>query len=234
MQSLISKSHLETNEGEGNTSSSPFSPEKKTNAVRPAAWAAYWSPIFQSLTTQCINPCREIRQQAFSSLQRSLLSPELAASDHTEWTAIFGEVLFPLIVRLLKPEVYQSDSRGMGETRVRAATLLCRIFLHYLVLLSEWEGMLDLWLRILDLMDRLLNSGQGDLLVCFCWPPFFRLLSSLNNDTVKGRRLICKYRKKPSPKASRISSSSCPAAATSPPRPRVRRKTGSGQRLGND
>ena len=54
---------------------------------------------------------------------------------------------------------------GMGETRVQAATLLCKIFLHYLVLLSEWDGMLDLWLKILDIMDRLMNSGQGESLV---------------------------------------------------------------------
>ncbi len=50
----------------------------------------------------------------------------------------------------------------MSDTRVQAANLLCKIFLHYLVLLSEWDGMLDLWLRILDIMDRLMNSGQGD------------------------------------------------------------------------
>ncbi len=125
----------------------------------------YWLPILQALTTQSVNPSREIRQQAFSSLQRSLLSPELTSTDHKEWTAIFGEVLFPLILRLLKPEVYQSDPVGMSETRVQAATLLCKIFLHYLVLLSEWDGMLDLWLKILDIMDRLMNSGQGDSLV---------------------------------------------------------------------
>ncbi|KAI9815369.1 MAG: GDP/GTP exchange factor for ARF [Thelocarpon impressellum] len=140
VQGLIKQSHLERNE----------------------AWAAYWSPIFRALTTQCVNPCREIRHHAFTSLQRSLVSPELASTDHKEWTAIFGEVLFPLIIRLLKPEVYQSDPIGMGETRVQAATLLCKIFLHYLVSLSEWDGMLDLWLKILDIMDRLMNSGQGD------------------------------------------------------------------------
>ncbi|KAI9724141.1 MAG: hypothetical protein M1812_000860 [Candelaria pacifica] len=138
---LIQQSHLERNE---------------------EAWVAYWSPVFRALTSQCVNPCREIRHQAFSSLQRSLLSPELTSADHKEWTAIFGEVLFPLIIRLLKPEVYQSDPVGMSETRVQAATLLCKVFLHYLVLLSEWDGMLDLWLKILDIMDRLMNSGQGD------------------------------------------------------------------------
>jgi brefeldin A-resistance guanine nucleotide exchange factor 1 len=68
-------------------------------------------------------------------------------------------------MRLLKPEIYQSDPVGMSETRVQAATLVCRIFLHYLVLLSEWEGMLDLWLKILDILDRMMNSGQGDSLV---------------------------------------------------------------------
>lgn len=140
---LIKQSQLETNE----------------------AWRTYWSPIFRCLATQCVNPCREIRQQAFTSLQRCLLSPELASTDHTEWTNIFAEVLFPLINQLLKPEVYQTDPKGMSETRVQAAQLLCKIFLHYLVLLSEWEGVLDLWVKILELMDRLMNSGQSDMLV---------------------------------------------------------------------
>ncbi|KAI0482120.1 hypothetical protein GGR56DRAFT_171474 [Xylariaceae sp. FL0804] len=139
---LMKQSHLESNE----------------------AWSAYWLPIFKALTAQCTNPCREVRHLAFASLQRSLLAPELTCSDHEEWTAIFGEVLFPLILRLLKPEVYTTDRDGMSETRVQAASLLCKTFLQYLVLLAEWEGMLDLWLQIIDIMDRLMNSGQGDSL----------------------------------------------------------------------
>ncbi|KAM5467500.1 GDP/GTP exchange factor for ARF [Microsporum audouinii] len=137
---------------------------QQSHLERSEAWAAYWFPIFNTLTTQGLSPCRDIRNQAMSVLQRSLLSPELASTDHTEWVAIFGKVLFPLVLTLLKPEVYQSDPLGMSETRVQAATLLCKIFLHYLVLLSEWEGMLDLWLRILDILDRMMNSGQGDSL----------------------------------------------------------------------
>ncbi|KAI0173339.1 hypothetical protein GGR52DRAFT_542755 [Hypoxylon sp. FL1284] len=137
---------------------------KQSHLENSEAWSAYWLPIFQALTAQCTNPCREVRSLAFSSLQRSLLSPGLSCSDHEEWTAIFGEVLFPLILRLLKPEVYSSDRDGMSETRVQAASLLCKTFLHYLVLLSKWEGMLDLWLKIIDIMDRLMNSGQGDSL----------------------------------------------------------------------
>ncbi|KAK3390865.1 hypothetical protein B0H63DRAFT_500126 [Podospora didyma] len=139
---LMKQSHLESNE----------------------AWSAYWLPIFQALTTQCTNPCREVRHLAFASLQRSLLSEELTSGDHEEWTAIFGEVLFPLILRLLKPEVFSSDRDGMSETRVQAASLLSKVFLQYLVKLSEWNGMLDLWLKIIEIMDRLMNSGQGDSL----------------------------------------------------------------------
>ncbi|KAL1876336.1 hypothetical protein VTK73DRAFT_9579 [Phialemonium thermophilum] len=137
---------------------------KQSHLESKEAWSAYWLPIFQALTTQSINPCREVRNLAIASLQRSLLSPELTSSDHEEWTAIFGEVLFPLILKLLKPEVYSSDRDGMSETRVQAASLLCKVFLHYLVLLSTWDGMLDLWLRIIEIMDRLMNSGQGDSL----------------------------------------------------------------------
>ncbi|OLN97319.1 hypothetical protein CCHL11_01118 [Colletotrichum chlorophyti] len=140
--SLMKQSHLESNE----------------------AWSAYWLPIFQALTTQCTNPCRDVRLHAFTSLQRSLLSPDLTCSDHKEWTAIFGEVLFPLIHKLLKPEVFSSDREGMSEMRVQAASLLCKVFLQYLVLLSKWDGMLDLWVKIIEIMDRLMNSGQGDSL----------------------------------------------------------------------
>ena len=131
-----------------------------------SAWAAYWLPIFKALIIQCTNPCREVRNAALNSLQRTLLSPDLICSDHKEWTAIFTDVLFPLIFDLLKPEVFQSDRDGMSETRVQVASLLCKVFLQYLVLLSAWDGMLDLWLKIVDIMDRLMNSGQGDSLVC--------------------------------------------------------------------
>ncbi|EUC34639.1 hypothetical protein COCCADRAFT_92963 [Bipolaris zeicola 26-R-13] len=133
------------------------------------AWTAYWSPILKTLAHQCLNPCRSIRQQAFVSLQRTLLSADLASPDHKEWTSIFSEVLIPLITQLLKPEVYQSDPLGMSETRVRAATLLSKVFLHYLVLLDGLgekgeKGLFEeLWITIVSIMDRLGNSGQGDM-----------------------------------------------------------------------
>ncbi|CAI7627566.1 unnamed protein product [Penicillium viridicatum] len=137
---------------------------KQSHLEEKEAWAAYWSPIFQSLTAQCTNPCRDIRHHAISTLQRSLLSAELISSDDEEWTSIFDEVLFPLVLLLLKPEVYHSDPVGMSETRFQAATLVCKIFLRFLDQLPNRTGMLPLWLRILDILDRMMNSGQGDSL----------------------------------------------------------------------
>jgi brefeldin A-resistance guanine nucleotide exchange factor 1 len=129
------------------------------------AWNVYWSPVFRLLARQCLNPCREVRHAALALLLRALLAKDLASEEHTGWTAIFGEVLFPLLGQLLKPEVYQSDPVGMGETRVQAATGLCKVFLHYLVVLAGWDGMVELWAKILGMMERLMNSGVGDNLV---------------------------------------------------------------------
>lgn len=160
----MKQSHLENSEGKRTLQ---FTMKNVTDSCGMSiAWAAYWLPIFKALIVQCTNPCREVRNVSLSSLQRTLLSPELTCSDHNEWTAIFTDVLFPLILDLLKPEVFQSDRDGMSETRVQVASLLCKVFLQYLVLLSAWDGMLDLWLKIVDIMDRLMNSGQGGSLVC--------------------------------------------------------------------
>ncbi|RDA90418.1 hypothetical protein CP533_6962 [Ophiocordyceps camponoti-saundersi (nom. inval.)] len=128
------------------------------------AWATYWLPIFQALTMQCTNPVRDVRQLAYSAMQRSLLSPELACSDAQDWSAVFDKVLFPLVFRLLKPEIFSLDREGMSDMRVQSASLLCKVFLQYLVLFSDWNGMLDLWIKIIEVMDRLMNSGQGDSL----------------------------------------------------------------------
>lgn len=95
------------------------------------------------MTTQSLNPCRQIRSQALSSLQRILLSPKLAATstsqshpdsslDTARALSLFSDVLFPLISHLLKPEVWLSDPVGMPETRSVAALLCCKVFLRYL------------------------------------------------------------------------------------------------------
>ncbi|KAA8571032.1 hypothetical protein EYC84_000398 [Monilinia fructicola] len=71
---------------------------------------------------------------------------------------------FPLITRLLKPEVYSSDPIGMSENSCpsRHTTLpdLSPLSCSFVQMGRHVRS----WLKILDIMDRLMNSGQGDSL----------------------------------------------------------------------
>lgn len=114
-----------------------------------------------------MSPCREVRNRGISVLLRVLLSEDLvqpedvnlsAAEDddedvdiadgrddesetqnkgRNEWTALYTEVLFPLVARLLKPEVHKADPVGMSETRGIMVTVLCKVFLRYFDLLAK-------------------------------------------------------------------------------------------------
>lgn len=129
----IEFSHLERRKGRP-----PCFHCRSTWLINITAWTTYWSPIFKTLSTQSLNPCRPIRSTALTSLQRCLLSPTLTSiplnpnREGAEYAVVFNDVLFPLISQLLKPEVYQTDPSGMGETRVQTAGLMGRVFLHFL------------------------------------------------------------------------------------------------------
>ncbi|PLW24347.1 hypothetical protein PCANC_00944 [Puccinia coronata f. sp. avenae] len=127
-------------------------------------WASFWMPVLLAYGQQCINGNREVRQQALANLQRSLMAPEILSNGKVDLTIIFERVLFPVLEDLLKPQVFRRDPDGMGETRLRASGLLCKIFLHYLVQLSQqgMPRMTELWLQILGLLDRFMHSGRRD------------------------------------------------------------------------
>lgn len=166
-----------------------------------------------------MSACREVRNRGVSVLLRVLLADELVqpedvntqtasiaddASDDSEgdkelqepqskneWTAIFSEVLFPLVARLLKPEVHKADQIGMGETRAIMVTVLCKVFLRYFELLAKIPGrtvqmpvqqqvqadkegseqvslierkeyvLVRAWIGTLELLDRLMNASIG-------------------------------------------------------------------------
>ena len=81
---------------------------------------------------------------------------------------ILDRVLFPVLDELLKSQVYDRDPNGMAETRLRAATLLCKVFLQYVVRLVE-GGSVEvggLFVRVLDKLERFMK-GERDLLVGF-------------------------------------------------------------------
>lgn len=139
-----------------------------------AAWNAFWLPPLLVLSKQCVNGCREIRQRAISYLQRLLLSPQLLSGDQSTLPMIFDRVLFPVMDELLKPQVYERDPQGMAETRLKAATILCKIFLQYVVRLVESEAVVGLFVRVLDKLERFMR-GEKDMLVGQQWPQWLGL-----------------------------------------------------------
>lgn len=129
------------------------------------AWETAWTPLLSAYAQLCLNPSRELRQIAIGSLQRTLLAPEILSNDDVDLTIIFEKVFFPMLEELLKPQVFRRDPEGMGETRLRASALLCKIFLQFLSSLSERQGMqkmTDLWLKIIVYQDRFMHSGRRD------------------------------------------------------------------------
>ena len=101
---------------------------------------------------------------AITYLQRALLVHDLQTLTATEWESCFNKVLFPLLAKLLE-SVNPHDPAGMEETRMRAATVLSKVFLHHLTPLLSLPTFTALWLTILDFMDRYMHADKSDLLV---------------------------------------------------------------------
>ncbi|XP_069316634.1 Golgi-specific brefeldin A-resistance guanine nucleotide exchange factor 1 isoform X10 [Eulemur rufifrons] len=81
------------------------------------------------------------------------------ASYHT----VSLQVLFPLLTKLLE-NISPADVGGMEETRMRASTLLSKVFLQHLSPLLSLSTFAALWLTILDFMDKYMHAGSSDLL----------------------------------------------------------------------
>lgn len=78
-----------------------------------------------------------------------------------------------MLDELLKPQVFRRDPAGMGETRLRAVALLCKIFLHSATQQQKTGPLLPIWSRVLDAMDRMMHSGRKDAMVRSNTAPFF-------------------------------------------------------------
>ncbi|KAF4019198.1 hypothetical protein G4228_010915 [Cervus hanglu yarkandensis] len=85
------------------------------------------------------------------------------ASYHTVSLQVSQDVLFPLLTKLLE-NISPADVGGMEETRMRASTLLSKVFLQHLSPLLSLSTFAALWLTILDFMDKYMHAGSSDLL----------------------------------------------------------------------
>ncbi|XP_032837936.1 Golgi-specific brefeldin A-resistance guanine nucleotide exchange factor 1 isoform X1 [Tyto alba] len=137
---------------------------RKIQADSRTLWSNCWCPLLQGIAWLCCDARRQVRMQALTYLQRALLVHDLQALDALEWESCFNKVLFPLLTKLLE-NISPADVGGMEETRMRASTLLSKVFLQHLSPLLSLTTFAALWLTILDFMDKYMHAGSSDLLL---------------------------------------------------------------------
>ncbi|XP_066992463.2 Golgi-specific brefeldin A-resistance guanine nucleotide exchange factor 1 [Anabrus simplex] len=126
-------------------------------------WAQGWCPLLQGIARLCCDSRKQVRMSAITYLQRALLVHDLQTLTAPEWESCFNKVLFPLLAKLLEP-INPQDIMGLEETRMRAATVLSKVFLHHLTPLQSLPTFTALWLTILDFMDKYMHADKSDLL----------------------------------------------------------------------
>ncbi|KAF1412303.1 Golgi-specific brefeldin A-resistance guanine nucleotide exchange factor 1, partial [Spheniscus humboldti] len=137
---------------------------RKIEADSRTLWSNCWCPLLQGIAWLCCDARRQVRMQALTYLQRALLVHDLQALDALEWESCFNKVLFPLLTKLLE-NISPAEIGGMEETRMRASTLLSKVFLQHLSPLLSLTTFAALWLTILDFMDKYMHAGSSDLLL---------------------------------------------------------------------
>ncbi|XP_045609638.1 Golgi-specific brefeldin A-resistance guanine nucleotide exchange factor 1 isoform X2 [Procambarus clarkii] len=130
----------------------------------PSLWPQALCPLLQGIARYCCDSRTTVRNMAMTYLQRALLNHDLQALSASEWESCFNKVLFPLLAKLLQP-LPGSSPASLEETRVRAATLVQKVYLRHLTPLLTLPTFTALWLTILDFMDRYLNTHRSDHLV---------------------------------------------------------------------
>lgn len=137
--------------------------EENSETELTSLWAQGWCPLLQGIARLCCDSRRQVRMSAITYLQRALLVHDLQTLSGDEWESCFNKVLFPLLNKLLEPLTSQ-DQPGLEETRMRAATVLSKVFLHHLNPLQALPTFTALWMTILDFMDKYMHVEHSDLL----------------------------------------------------------------------
>uniref|UniRef100_A0A0N5A190 SEC7 domain-containing protein n=1 Tax=Parastrongyloides trichosuri TaxID=131310 RepID=A0A0N5A190_PARTI len=126
-------------------------------------WKSCWCPLLQVIARVCCDCRRQIRTQAINTLVRAFLIPELGRMSSAEWESCFGDVLFPLLTKLLE-NIFPMDPIGLEETRVRAIQLVCKVLLNHLNSLQMLSSFPVLWIKLLDSMKNYLATERCELL----------------------------------------------------------------------
>lgn len=129
-----------------------------------ALWSQGWCPLLQGIARLATDKRRQVRTSALTCLQRALLVHDLQTLTASEWAGCFKQVLFPLLAELLNEEIsIHSDANMIEESRIRTSTIMSKVFLHHLTPLISLPNFDELWIEILDYLEKFLKIGSDML-----------------------------------------------------------------------
>ena len=138
-------------------------PEGVNSDLKRVAWVKGYCPLIQGMANLATSRNRQLRQAAFTVLQKSLLSPHLADMHVRNWLNCLEKVFFPLLDHLLKKDKSMTPA-SLEETRTRSITIFCKVFLQHLANLYTLPEFVDLWIHILEYMRQYMLLENSDLL----------------------------------------------------------------------
>lgn len=116
-------------------------------------------------------------------LQRALLVHDLQTLTGPEWYSCFKQVLFPLLFDLLTETSANIEPNLLEESRTRTATIMSKVFLHHLSPLIAMPTFSDLWLEILEYLEKFMKIGSDML--------YEAILESLKNMLLVMHSVCC-------------------------------------------
>lgn len=152
-----------------------------------ALWEQGWCPILQGIARLVSDQRRQVRTCAVTCLQRALLVHDLQTLSGPEWSSCFKQVLFPLLTELLQESDSHHDPNLIEESRMRTATIMSKVFLHHLTPLISLASFNELWIEILDYLEKFIRIGPDML--------YEAVLESLKNMLLVMHSVIKQYNK---------------------------------------
>lgn len=74
-----------------------------------------------------------------------------------------SQVIFPLLFDLLAETPSTIEPALLDESRIRTATIMSKVFLHHLTPLITLTSFNELWLEILDYLEKFIKVGSDML-----------------------------------------------------------------------
>lgn len=130
-----------------------------------ALWSQGWCPLLQGIARISTDHRRQVRTSAVTCLQRALLMHDLQTLTGPEWAGCFRQVLFPLMSFLLNENASNNGTEPglIEESRTRISTIMSKVFLHHLTPLMTLPGFNELWLEVIQYLEKFMKLGTDML-----------------------------------------------------------------------